>query len=71
MTTQEKEAPIFPSLKEWHEQHSQKAAQVQAKSVGSTKTALVRTKAARVAPEHPRPSYWTTSLPWGEGTRRK
>lgn len=64
----EKEAPIFPSLKEWHEQHSQKAAAVQAK------TTVVQPKAARVksSARSPQPvTYWTTSLPWAEKSSKK
>ena len=61
MTATEKEAPIFPSLKEWHEQHSQKAA-------------TVRPKTARVANSvrSPQPvSYWTTSRPWDTRSSKK
>lgn len=67
MTATEKEAPIFPSLKEWHEQHSQKAAAVQTKTT-------VRPKTARVANSvrSPQPvSYWTTSRPWDTRSSKK
>ena len=67
MTATEKETPIFPSLKEWHEQHSQKAAAVQTKTT-------VRPKTARVANSvrSPQPvSYWTTSRPWDTRSSKK
>ncbi|WP_293987704.1 lytic transglycosylase domain-containing protein [Megasphaera sp.] len=73
VVTKKTEAPIFPSLKEWHEQHSKAAKTVNTAVSTAARTPVKLAQTAektRPAARTQRVQTWTDSLPWQQPARR-